>query len=109
MQLWITPVRAGVLRPDAAFVWLDLLVGWFTCAIAFWIALRRCGQVSALLASATLVAQGLMFAACNARGFAVACRGLWPGVRHLVAVPAALGWFFAPIMLQSVLEFPRRW
>ncbi len=108
MQLWITPVRAGILRPDAAFVWLDLLVGWFTCALAFWIAFRRWGQLSALLASATLIAQGMNFIACNARGFATAWRGLWPGVRHLVAAPAALGWFFAPIMLLFILEFPRR-
>src|SRR2546421_3621094 len=108
MQLWITPVRAGILRPDAAFVWLDLLVGWFTCALAFWIAFRRWGHLSALLASATLVAQGVMFTACNARGFAAAWRGLWPGVRHLVAVPVSLGWFFAPMMLLFILEFPRR-
>lgn len=108
MQLWITPVRAGVLRPDAAFVWLDLLVGWFTCALAFWIAFRRCGHISALLASATLVAQGVIFTACNARGFAPAWRWLWPGVRHLVALPASLGWFFAPTMLLFILEFPRR-
>ena len=108
VQLWITPVRAGILRPDAAFVWLDLLVGWFTCAFAFWIAFRRWGQLSALLAAATLVAQGVNFTACNARGFASAWRGLWPGVRHLVAVPVPLGWFFAPMMLLFVLEFPRR-
>jgi DNA-binding winged helix-turn-helix (wHTH) protein len=108
IELWITPVRAGILRPDAPFVWLDLLVGWFTCALAFWVAFRRWRHLSALLASATLVAQGVIFTACNARGFASAWRGLWPGVRHLVAVPAPIGWFFAPMMLLFVLQFPRR-
>src|SRR5436190_28025 len=107
---WLGCVWLAADRPtiDAAFVWLDLLVGWFTCALAFWIAFRRWGRLSALLASATLVAQGVIFTACNARGFAAAWRGLWPGVRHLVAAPALLGWFFAPMMLLFILEFPRR-
>jgi DNA-binding winged helix-turn-helix (wHTH) protein len=108
-RLSITPVRASILRPDGLVVWLDLVVGWFTCALAFWIAFRRWGHLSALLASATLIAQAVIFTGCNAHGFAAAWRGLAPGLRHLVALPAALGWFFAPMLLLFVLEFPRRW
>jgi hypothetical protein len=107
-QFSITPIRAGIVRTDWPFVTLFLGIGWFTCGFAFWIAWRRSTDVGALLASAVLLAQGISYTACAARGFATVWHTWPPGLRQIAILPAPIALFFAPLLLLFVTQFPRR-
>jgi DNA-binding winged helix-turn-helix (wHTH) protein len=107
-QFSIIPIRAGIVRTDWPFITMFLGIGWFTCGFAFWIASRRPTDVGALLASAVLLAQGIGYSACAARGVATVWHTWPPGLRQLAIVPAPIQLFFAPLLLLFVTQFPRR-
>ena len=107
-QFSIIPIRVGIVRSDWPFVALFLGIGWFTCAFAFWIAWRRPTDVGALLASAVLVAQGMAYTSCAARGFATVWRAAPPGLRQIAILATPIPLFFGPLLLLFITQFPRR-
>jgi len=107
-QFSITPIRAGIVRSDWPFVTMFLVMGWFTCGFAFWIAWRRPADVGALLASAVLVAQGMANTACAARGVATVWRAVPPGLREIAILATPIPLFFGPLLLLFITQFPRR-
>jgi DNA-binding winged helix-turn-helix (wHTH) protein len=107
-QFSIAPIRAGIVRSDWPFIALFLVIGWFTCWFGFWIAWRRPADVGALLASLVLVAQGMSYATCAARGFGTVWRDLPPGLRQISLLATPVPLLFGPLLLLFMTQFPRR-